>query len=189
MNRFLRIKSLARFLLLSLSFLLGSSPAHAERRTWNDSTGNFAIEAELVRKEGDNVILKLDDGSTRTVPLERLSQSDLEYLEQRELEMAEREKDGGAPTGDNSSPSPSPDSPPPPETPDTSADSILEAFYHGAFSEEGISDERFLGLIRMAASAIPDSKKPEWGFPAALIGGVVFAVIGGFWFLVNTFRD
>jgi hypothetical protein len=55
------------------------SPA-AELRTWSDASGKFRIEAELVRLAEGKVELRRKDGQTVTVPLERLSKEDQEFL-------------------------------------------------------------------------------------------------------------
>src|SRR5438105_3803872 len=49
-------------------------------REWNDSTGKFKIEAELVAVRSGKVILEKPDGTVITVPLEKLSAADQEFL-------------------------------------------------------------------------------------------------------------
>lgn len=46
------------------------------RRTWTDATGKFKIEAELVRVADGKVELKKTDGTTISVPLDKLSAAD-----------------------------------------------------------------------------------------------------------------
>lgn len=53
------------------------------RRTWKDTSGRFEVEAELVELKAGQVTLKKADGSTVTVPVDRLSQADRDYLERR----------------------------------------------------------------------------------------------------------
>lgn len=67
------------FLLVALpQALLGQ-----ESRVWQDSTGKFSTEAQLVAVNDDSVQLKRsDNGKLITVPLEKLSQKDLEFLKQ-----------------------------------------------------------------------------------------------------------
>jgi hypothetical protein len=65
-----------------------------EKRIWTDDTGNFKVEAELKELKRDAVVLILPDGSTKNVPLERLSAEDRKFVaelrQQRQAEMAER---------------------------------------------------------------------------------------------------
>jgi hypothetical protein len=50
-------------------------------RTWTDVTGKFQVEAELVESTEAKVTLRLKkDGKTVTLPLEKLSQQDREFL-------------------------------------------------------------------------------------------------------------
>ena len=63
----------------------GSSPAPAdepkrESRTWADATGKFSVVARLVKASPSAVELVREDGSTVTVPRDRLSEADLKYL-------------------------------------------------------------------------------------------------------------
>ena len=55
----------------------------AELRTWNDKSGKFSVEAELVELKDGRAVLKRADGRTITVPLERLSDKDLEYAQRQ----------------------------------------------------------------------------------------------------------
>ncbi len=59
-----------------------------DARTWTSSDGK-AIEAEFVRYEGgDKVVIEMN-GKEFTVPFSKLSQTDLEWLEQKKKEDAE----------------------------------------------------------------------------------------------------
>ncbi|MBI1247610.1 TIGR02281 family clan AA aspartic protease [bacterium] len=58
--------------------LLVTSTAPA--RTWKSADGNHNVEAELVKVDGDNVVLKRADGQTISVPLNRLSAADQEFV-------------------------------------------------------------------------------------------------------------
>jgi SLA1 Homology Domain 1 (SHD1) protein len=49
-------------------------------RKWTDITGKFKIEAELVSLTDGNVQLKKKDGSLVSVPLDKLSQADREFI-------------------------------------------------------------------------------------------------------------
>ncbi len=54
------------------------SPSVARR--WTDGTGEFSVEADLVKIDGGNVVLRKQDGTTITVPLARLSTKDREFV-------------------------------------------------------------------------------------------------------------
>ena len=52
------------FLALSIAFLAAASLAAA--RTWNDATGKFQIEAELIASDGGKVRLRKADGARKS---------------------------------------------------------------------------------------------------------------------------
>jgi hypothetical protein len=52
-------------------------------RTWHDSAGTHAIEAKFHGMIGGKVRLKKADGSTITVPLEKLSDDDQAWIKAR----------------------------------------------------------------------------------------------------------
>ncbi|MCL2304758.1 MAG: SHD1 domain-containing protein [Planctomycetaceae bacterium] len=54
--------------------------AAKEKRTWTDSTGQFNVEAELVRVDGENVLLRTTNGKQLTIPLAKLSNADRKYV-------------------------------------------------------------------------------------------------------------
>lgn len=64
---------------IAMCSLLAAMSAKAERRTFTNTEGK-AIEAELVRVEGTDAILKLANNSTAKVPITSLSQSDAEFV-------------------------------------------------------------------------------------------------------------
>jgi ankyrin repeat protein len=49
-------------------------------RTWTDSTGRYRVQALFESLEDGKVVVKKEDGSTIRVPIERLSESDQEYV-------------------------------------------------------------------------------------------------------------
>jgi S1-C subfamily serine protease len=51
-----------------------------EFRMWTDKSGKFKIEAKLLAKTADKVILQKSDGEPLTVPTSVLSQTDLDFL-------------------------------------------------------------------------------------------------------------
>jgi hypothetical protein len=57
-------------------------------RTWTDRTGKHQVEAELVAVNDGKVTLKKADGTTSTVPLEKLSEADRRFAEQSSGEKA-----------------------------------------------------------------------------------------------------
>lgn len=64
-------------LLLSL-FLVSISHA----RTWTDTTGR-TVEADFVKVDGANVVIRLANGSTSLFPISRLSEADQAFLKQQ----------------------------------------------------------------------------------------------------------
>ncbi len=52
----------------------------AKARTWTDSTGKFKIDAQLVEFKDDQVTLRRTDGKTISLPLNRLSQQDQQFV-------------------------------------------------------------------------------------------------------------
>lgn len=70
---------------------------HAATRQWTD-TQNRSVEAELIRVEGTQVILKLKDGRELPYPLEKLSQADQDFVASIPAEKPENmpgDDDGG----------------------------------------------------------------------------------------------
>ena len=57
-----------------------ASASASEPRTWNDKSGKFSITATFQSFEGGQVKLKKEDGTVVTVPLEKLSEADAEYV-------------------------------------------------------------------------------------------------------------
>ncbi len=53
----------------------------SQERNWQDSTGNFSVQAELVDVVDGKVWLKKQNGKVIKVPIERLSKKDQAYLE------------------------------------------------------------------------------------------------------------
>ena len=49
-------------------------------RTWQDVTGKFVIDARLLRADGAEVVLDTVDGRHITIPIEKLSKADRDYL-------------------------------------------------------------------------------------------------------------
>ncbi len=52
-------------------------------REWTDNTGVFSVQAEFVKVEGENVTLRKGDGTLVSVPIQRLSKGDQDYLKQQ----------------------------------------------------------------------------------------------------------
>lgn len=57
-----------------------AAPAEPQLRTWTDSTGKHKIEAKLLESAGGQVKLQRADGKLVTLPHEKLSTADQEYL-------------------------------------------------------------------------------------------------------------
>lgn len=63
----------------------------AGARNWVDNTGSFSCVGRLVSVDGNQVKLAIQDGSTATVPMARLSQGDLEFVNRQALAYYEVE--------------------------------------------------------------------------------------------------
>ena len=67
-------------LILAAALWAGDALA-AQTRTWTDSSGNFEIEAQLVEVSDGTAHLQKADGQIVTVPLDRLSAADRQFIE------------------------------------------------------------------------------------------------------------
>jgi len=54
----------------------------AAARQWVSRDGRFAVEAELLTVDGDEVVLRREEGAVIRVPLERLSLGDVKYVQE-----------------------------------------------------------------------------------------------------------
>ena len=68
------------WLVALLVMIIFIGKAHAEIRTWNDTTGKFSIKAELIDHNDQQVTLKKPNGQQITVPLAKLSAADRRFL-------------------------------------------------------------------------------------------------------------
>ncbi len=59
-----------------------SFPSPAYSRTWTDGSGKFTVEAEFDSYNAGQVTLKKLDGTTTTLPFEKLSKADQDFLKQ-----------------------------------------------------------------------------------------------------------
>lgn len=79
-----------------LLFLACISVSNGATRSWTDSL-NRKTEAELVKIDGANVILKLKDGREVPFPLEKLSQADRDFVETQRAELAKNMPEANGP--------------------------------------------------------------------------------------------
>lgn len=80
-----------RLLVVLLAFVVTASISIAdEPRTWTARAGGFKVDATLIDVTDGNVVLQKTDGTSVTVPLEKLSLSDIRYIDQvmRQAEAA-----------------------------------------------------------------------------------------------------
>ena len=68
------------FLLAGLLLSLLAESAPAQNRTWTDASGQFSVEAKCLGIADGKVRLLKKDGEIVSIPLEKLSQSDREFL-------------------------------------------------------------------------------------------------------------
>ena len=64
-------------------------------RRWRDATGKYQVDATLIKYRDRNVTLRISDGTTIDVPLERLCTTDLAYVS-RHRRIARRAQANGA---------------------------------------------------------------------------------------------
>ena len=57
-----------------------SAVSVADGRTWRDSTGKFAVEAEFIEVRKDKVKLRKKDGRRITIPVSQLSAADQRFI-------------------------------------------------------------------------------------------------------------
>ncbi len=61
-------------------FLCAVELCLGEVRTWSDSSGFFTLKAEYLKRDGDDVQLRKDDGSEVSLPIEKLSVADRNFI-------------------------------------------------------------------------------------------------------------
>ena len=66
--------------LITAGIILTVCTGVAQARQWADATGKFTVEADFVDFKDGKVQLKKADGSTITVPVERLSNADQKFV-------------------------------------------------------------------------------------------------------------
>jgi hypothetical protein len=57
-----------------------TAPATAQFRTWSDATGKFKVEAKFLSADSSGVQIERKDGKKLTIPLERLSAADQQFV-------------------------------------------------------------------------------------------------------------
>jgi hypothetical protein len=60
----------------------------AASRRWSDRSGKFNIDAELVEVKDNAVLLRKSDGKTISVPIDRLSKADQEFVQESQKKSA-----------------------------------------------------------------------------------------------------
>ncbi len=94
---------------------------HAEElRTWADATGRFELQAKLESVEGGNAILVRADGQKMTIPVDKLSKADQDYLTRRNAESPFQPVEASPFTPLSGSPVAAPAMPAPPALPPAS---------------------------------------------------------------------
>ena len=73
----------------SAILVIALAPSIALARVWTDSTGQYKVDADLVAFNDHTVVLqRKDDKELGAVPIEKLSQTDREYLKSKEATEA-----------------------------------------------------------------------------------------------------
>ncbi len=73
---------ITRSLLVICAVVAVLATANLKARTWTQAATGRTIEAEMVKVEGSNVLLKLASGQTVPVPLNSLSEADQAYIKE-----------------------------------------------------------------------------------------------------------
>lgn len=76
------------FLRLLVLFSAATAISPAVARTWSDSTGKYTVDADLIAFNERHVVLQKADHQLISVPLEKLSASDREFLQTEEANAA-----------------------------------------------------------------------------------------------------
>jgi hypothetical protein len=69
---------------LAAVLVVVASSAVADARVWTDSTGKYTLDADLVTFNDRTVVLKRADHEMVAIPIEKLSETDREYLQTKE---------------------------------------------------------------------------------------------------------
>jgi len=80
--------------------LLAVARAAEEFRTWSDATGNFKVEAKLLRVEGNDVFIESKAGKALKIPKDKLSAADQKFLEAQPAANPFQEVDSPKPAND-----------------------------------------------------------------------------------------
>jgi hypothetical protein len=84
--------------LFAVALLAGVAPI-AQARVWTDSSGQYTVDADLIAFNEKTVVLeRKEDRQLGAVPIEKLSQSDREYLQSKEAQEAASNATGGMQT-------------------------------------------------------------------------------------------
>lgn len=67
------VASRSTCLLIAFAFIPLATASTVSAETWTDSTGKFKIDAEYAGVKGTSLVLQLPDGTTKEVPIARLS--------------------------------------------------------------------------------------------------------------------
>ena len=105
-------KSVFGIWLVGLFAISLSLDAAAQERTWSSSNGKFKVTGELIERAGTDVKIKRsDNGKVITVPVEKLSEADQQFLDSAKLDgdssgSGTKNDDGGSGTkkGDDVAP-------------------------------------------------------------------------------------
>jgi hypothetical protein len=65
---------------MAIPVLFATASSAAEERLWTDASGKFSVTAELVRVDGDYVVLRRSGGKEIKVAIGRLSGTDQAYM-------------------------------------------------------------------------------------------------------------
>lgn len=78
------MRAIPSFILSALACVLASLPYFAQARQWTDATGHYTLDADLVSFNDNLVILQRADHELVSMPIEKLSSEDQEFLKSPE---------------------------------------------------------------------------------------------------------
>ena len=171
------------FLIVLTALVLLASSLHAQQRTWQDASGSFTVDAELIDMSDSTVTLRRSDNSVVEVPISKLCDADRLYI-QEILNPAKSPL-----TGNNDLNAPAEASPEP-----VQYDNSLDAFWGGytnamqQLTDKGPIPAKAVDRLKWVSSLAPESIKEPRLPMIMFLSGVILAPFAYIWLLIHEFR-
>ncbi|MFN5918251.1 MAG: SHD1 domain-containing protein, partial [Planctomycetota bacterium] len=134
--------------LTSLAILSGSAIAQEKFLQWSDNTGRFKVDAQFVRIEGEQVVLKKLDGRDIKIPFDRLSPESLELAKSKGGMTSSKAPSPKNPINSTSPGASSPAKPnPAPSSPDATDASSTAVAHPVTKFQDNMDPKEFVDLI------------------------------------------